>query len=162
MSTGLSKTFLNNPVVREYHQVTDEKYSLPGMCSSLCCFIYFKAISFMCIQKLLNYRVFLALINLKINQHFKFLYKFTAVCSVHLHCCLCDAQGLAGCHVYSVMQWVAWQMTYRKICRWLEKWSSAWTAGPRKHFQLRFLLYLYPSTILLVISQFMSCLICIK
>jgi hypothetical protein len=35
MSTGLSTKFLDNPAVREYHQFTDEKYSLPSIRSSL-------------------------------------------------------------------------------------------------------------------------------
>jgi len=35
MSTGLTTKFLDNPAVREYHQLTDEKYNLPGMSSSV-------------------------------------------------------------------------------------------------------------------------------
>jgi len=30
MSTGQSTKFLDSPDVRRYHQVTDEKYNLPG------------------------------------------------------------------------------------------------------------------------------------
>jgi len=32
MSTGMSTKFLDNPDVRNYHQITDEKYNLPGLC----------------------------------------------------------------------------------------------------------------------------------
>ena len=32
MSTGMSTEFLDNPDVRNYHQITDEKYNLPGLC----------------------------------------------------------------------------------------------------------------------------------